>query len=72
MQIHVPDDEAMDAAKTLNDRAIAIYTHGMRTGEWPGYDLVAEPTSLPTYYFYENEEALGIDPDAPLEVELKL
>lgn len=68
VQIHTPDDEAMEAAETLNDRAINIYKEANRTGIWTGYDLIAEPTPLPTFYFYDNEEALGLD----LEVELKL
>lgn len=61
VQIHTPDDEAMDAAATLNDRAIRIFREATRTGIWHGYDLHAEPTPLPTFYYYDNEEALGLN-----------
>lgn len=61
VQIHTPDDEAMDAAATLNDRAIRIFREATRTGIWHGYDLIAEPTPLPTFYYYDNEEALGLN-----------
>jgi hypothetical protein len=69
VQIHTPDEEAIDVAQQLNDRAIRIYTEAIASGMWPGYEsLHAEPTSLPTYYFFDHEDHL----DAPSQVELKL
>lgn len=69
VQIHTPDDEAMDVAQQLNDRAIRIYAEATASGTWAGYErLIAEPTSLPAYYFFDHEEHL----DMPMEVELKL
>lgn len=59
VQIHTPDDEAMEVARQLNDRAIRVYAECMATGEWPGYpELTAEPAALPTFYFYDNEDVL--------------
>lgn len=59
VQIHTPDDEALALAAELNDRAIRIYQAAKDTGYWPGYETVtAEPTSLPAYYYYANEDAL--------------
>jgi hypothetical protein len=53
VQIHTCDALAMEVAAALNDRAIDIYRHGIKTGEWAGYpSLHAEPTGLPTRYFY--------------------
>lgn len=69
VQIHTPNDEAMDVARELNDRAIRLYAEAMKTGVWAGYgQLVADPTPLPAYYFFDHEDQL----DAPMEVELKL
>lgn len=63
VQIHTPDDEAMQMAAMLNDRAIRVYAEAKETGIWPGFpELVAEPTPLPNWYFYAHEQ----------EVELKL
>lgn len=62
IQIHTPDEMAMETARLLNDRAIGIYAGATKTGIWPGFpDLHAEPTSLPGYYFFNNEDVL---PDA--------
>lgn len=57
VQIHTPDEEAMEYAATLNDQAIRVYAEARRTGVWPGYpELVADPTPLPAYYFYAHED----------------
>lgn len=72
VQIHTPDDEALEVARELNDRAIRIYAESTKSGEWAGYELVAEPTSLPSFYWFDNANVL---PDAwrtEAEVELKL
>lgn len=59
VQIHTCDEESIDLARELNDRAIRIYAECMASGVWPGYsDVRAEPTSLPGYYFYDNDEVL--------------
>lgn len=69
VQIHVPDEEAMDAARVLNDRAIKTYAECKHTGTWPGYEsLYAEPTALPSYYFIEHDDLLDLTTD--LEVSL--
>lgn len=60
IQIHKPDSEAMAAAKELNDRALRIFAAAQAGGIWPGYSqLVADPTPLPDYYFYDHEEVLS-------------
>lgn len=70
VQIHTVDDEARSVAEELNGRAIRIFAECQSSGEWPGYPaLFAEPTPLPTWYFYRHEDQLGITPN---EVELKL
>lgn len=70
VQIHEPDDEAMDVAESLNDRAVRIYAQAKATGVWPGPErIVHDPTPLPSFYFYDHEDSLG--PFNP-EVELKL
>lgn len=57
VQIHTPDDEAMAFAAMLNGRAIQVYEEARKTGVWPGYpELVAEPTPLPAYYFFDHED----------------
>ena len=62
VQIHTPDAEAMAVAEALNDRAIRIYAECQESGIWPGYaELVAEPTTLPPFYFYNHEDALGLN-----------
>jgi hypothetical protein len=59
VQIHTPDAMAMEVARELNDRAIRIYAEASATGIWAGYEqIVAEPTALPPFYFYDNEDAL--------------
>lgn len=69
VQIHTPDEVAMDVARELNDRAIRLYAECMTTGIWPGYErLTAEAAPLPTYYYFDHEEQL----EMPMNVELKL
>jgi hypothetical protein len=59
VQIHQPDEMAMEVAAQLNDRAIRIYAESKATDTWAGYpELVAEPTALPAFYFYDNDEVL--------------
>lgn len=59
IQIHTPDEMALTVAEQLNDRAIGIYAEAKKTGEWPGFPtLHADPTPLPAFYFYDNEDAL--------------
>lgn len=71
VQIHTPDDEALELAKELNDRAIRIYAESIATDTWAEYEsLHAEPTCLPAYYWFENADVL---PEGLAgEVELKL
>jgi hypothetical protein len=53
VQVHTCDELAMEIAAALNDRAIDIFTAGIESGEWAGYpSLRAEPTGLPSRYFY--------------------
>ena len=69
VQVHTPDDEALSVAKELNDRAIRVYADSKRSGIWAGYeDLIADPTPLPAFYFFDHEGQLSV----PAEVELKL
>lgn len=69
VQVHTPDEEALDIARDLNDRAIRIYAEAMESGIWTGYDeLIAEPAPLPAFYFFDHSDQL----DMPAEVELKL
>lgn len=59
VQVHTCDDLAMEVAAALNDRAIDIYAKCSATGEWPGYPgLHAEPTALPTRYFYRHADLI--------------
>lgn len=59
VQIHTPDEMAMQTAQLLNDRAIRIYAECKASGVWPGYSaLEAEPASLPAYYYYDLEDVL--------------
>jgi hypothetical protein len=61
VQIHTPDDEAMELAATLNDRAISVFAEAQKTGTWPGYpELVAESTPLPPWYFYQHEDEMEL------------
>lgn len=53
VQVHTCDDLAMEIAAALNDRAIGIFAEAVASGEWAGYPtLHAEPTGLPTNYFF--------------------
>lgn len=59
VQIHTPDEEAIEVARQLNDRAIRIYAESVASGTWAGYEkLHAEPATLPAFYFYEYDEVL--------------
>lgn len=59
VQIHTCDELAMEVARVLNDRAVAIFGACTRTGEWPGYEsLHAEVTELPNYYFFRHAAVL--------------
>lgn len=58
VQIHTPDDMAMEMAAELNDRAIRVYAEAKETGIWPAFpSLAAEPTPLPSWYWYRHESA---------------
>lgn len=59
IQIHTPDEIALTVAEQLNDRAIDLYATAKRTGDWPGFtSLHADPTPLPAFYFFDNEDVL--------------
>lgn len=59
VQVHTCDELAMEIAAALNDRAIALFAEAITTGEWAGYPtLHAEPTALPTSYFYRYADIL--------------
>lgn len=59
VQIHTPNEMAMEVARVLNDRALRIYSECQATGQWPGYAaLDAEPTELPGWYLYDHEDVL--------------
>lgn len=59
VQVHTCDDLSIEIAAALNDRAIDIYAEAKRTGEWAGYpSLHAEPTSLPSRYFFRYADLL--------------
>ena len=61
VQIHQPDRDAMEAARELNDRAIRIFAECLASGVWPGYEkLVAEPTPLPAFYWFNHEDVLDL------------
>jgi hypothetical protein len=69
VQIHTPDDEAMEVARELNDRAIRVYAESKASGTWAGYaELTAEPTSLPSFYWFDNADVLDM-PAANLGLE---
>ena len=56
VQIHEPDDDALDVAKDLNDRALRIFAECQASGVWPGYEsLTAEPTALPAWYWADHD-----------------
>lgn len=53
VQVHTCDELAMAVAAALNDRAIRIFAEVVESGQWVGYPtLQAEPTALPTNYFF--------------------
>lgn len=59
VQIHTPDELAIEAARLLNDHAIDVYATSKATDSWAGFDvLFAEPAPLPNYYFYKFEALL--------------
>jgi hypothetical protein len=59
VQVHTCDELAMEIAAALNDRAIGIFAECVEKGEWAGYpSLHAEPTALPTNYFYRYAEII--------------
>lgn len=59
VQIHTCDALSIEVAAALNDRAIDVYAEATRSGEWPGYpSLHAEPTALPSRYFYRYADLL--------------
>jgi hypothetical protein len=59
VQIHTCDDLAMAIASALNDRAIDVYAEATKSGKWAGYpSLYAEPTALPTRYFFRYGDLL--------------
>ena len=59
VQVHTCDDLAMEVARVLNDRAIDVYAEAIRSGEWAGYpSLHAEPTALPSRYFFRYADLL--------------
>jgi len=53
------DPEAVEAGRSLNERAKRIYTECTKTGNWPGYPT-SEPISLPFWASYEIDDLLGI------------
>lgn len=59
VNVHRIDHEARETARVLNDRALRIYAHCKNSGEWPGYTHDPEPLALPSFYFYDHEEALS-------------
>lgn len=60
VQIHEPDDDAMETAEVLNDRAVRIYAEAMASGYWPGPErIINDPTPLPPFYYYDHEDTLG-------------
>ena len=53
VQVHTCDPLSMEIAAALNDRAIGIYADAAKSGSWAGYpSLHAEPTGLPSRYFF--------------------
>lgn len=69
VQIHEPDDDAMETAEALNDRAVRIFEEAKATGVWPGPErLVCEPSALTTSYYYDHEAALGPVPSSDMVI----
>lgn len=59
VQVHTCDELAMEIAAALNDRAIGIFAESIASGEWAGYPtLHAEPTALPTNYFFRYADVI--------------
>lgn len=59
VQVHTCDDLSIEVARALNDRAIEIFAEANRRGEWAGYpSLHAQPSSLPSKYFYRYAEII--------------
>lgn len=59
VQVHACDELAIEVARALNDRAIAIYEESIASGEWAGYpSLEPEPTGLPARYFYRHADLI--------------
>jgi hypothetical protein len=70
VQIHTPDEMALEVGRVLNDRAIRIYAECVESGRWPGYEsLDAEPAALPSFYYFDREDVLP-DEWRPLEQEI--
>lgn len=51
-----PDDEALDAGRALNEKAMRLYAECVRTGEWPGHSMRVETLSLPRWAQRAEEE----------------
>jgi len=61
VQIHTPDDTAIQVARDLNNRAFDIFKRCVEADTWPGLaPLNSEPTPLPPSYFWLHDEALGL------------
>lgn len=60
IQIHQPDEMAMEVARVLNDRAIRIYAEAKASDTWAGYPTVeaTDAASLPGYYYLDHEPQL--------------
>lgn len=58
INLHECDEEAMDVARILNDRAIRLYAECTESGRWPGYAIEPTPLSLPPFYFSDHEGVL--------------
>lgn len=60
IQIHQPDEVAMEVAAVLNDRAIRIYAEAKASDVWAGYAATeaGEAAPLPGYYFFDHADAL--------------
>lgn len=59
VQVHTCDELAMEIAAALNERAIGIFAECIESGEWSGYPtLHAEPTALPSNYFFRYADVI--------------
>lgn len=73
VQVHTCDDLSIEIAAALNDRAIDIYADAKSSGKWAGYpSLHAEPTALPSRYFYRYAEQIPghLNPYADAEMSM--